>query len=135
MAILYHKQNEDVMGSEDLKNRTKAFALRIVALVAALPKTMVGDVVGKQILRSGTSVGANYRSASRARSKKEFLSKITVVEEEADETLFWLEILSESRILPPAKLREITREADEITAIFTTIGKETKRNLNNNAKG
>ena len=87
------------MTKEELKKRTKKFALRIIRLVEDLPKTLSGKVVGKQILRSGTSVAANYRSSCRARSSADFISKITIVEEECDETLFWLEIIEESEMI------------------------------------
>ncbi|MBI3270086.1 MAG: four helix bundle protein [Planctomycetes bacterium] len=102
---------------EELKARTKAFALRIVRLVTALPKHLVSAVIGKQILRSGTSVGANYRAACRARSRAEFASRIAVVEEEADETLYWLELLVESGQMKPARLTSLMKETGELVAI------------------
>src|SRR6476660_9625351 len=104
---------------QDLRKRTKAFALRVVGMFSALPKTTEAQVLGKQLLRSGTSIGANYRSAGRARSKAEFVSKIGVVLEESDETVFWLELLCESGILKPDLLQELLREANELTAIFS----------------
>jgi len=85
------------MRTEELKLRTKQFALRVIKLVEALPKNKIGDVLGKQILRSATSVAANYRAACRARSKADFISKIAIVEE-ADESFFWLELIAESRL-------------------------------------
>jgi len=80
-------------GNWDLKKRTKAFALRVIALVESLPRSRTANVIGNQLLRSGTSVGANYRSACRGRSPAEFVSKMGIVEEEADESLFWMELL------------------------------------------
>src|SRR2546430_16999035 len=100
---------------EELRNRTKRFALRIIRLFRSLPKSTEAQVLGKQLLRSGTSIGANYRSAGRARSKAEFVSKIGVVLEEADETVFWLELLCESEIVKPELLQELLREANERT--------------------
>ena len=103
---------------ELLKNRTKQFAIRIVKLFRALPKTEDGRVIGKQVLRSGTSVAANYRAVCRARSTAEFISKIGVVVEEADETVFWLELLVETEILTAKQLNNLLDEANELLAIF-----------------
>jgi four helix bundle protein len=86
------------MRTEELKLRTKQFALRVIKLVETLPKNKIGDGLGKQLRRSATSVDANYRAACRARSKADFISKIAIVEEEADESLFWLELIAESRL-------------------------------------
>jgi len=104
---------------EELRARTRDFAVRIVRLYRALPKTTEGQVLGKQVLRSGTSVAANYRAACRGRSKAEWLAKIGIVVEEADETVFWLEMLSDCEILPEARLKELKNEAHELIAIFT----------------
>jgi four helix bundle protein len=116
------------MRTEDLKLRTKQFALRVIKLVEILPKNKIGDVLGKQILRSATSVEANYRTACRARSKADFISKIAIVEEEADESLFWLELITESGLISAERLKDLTKEADELTAIFTATGKTAKQN-------
>jgi four helix bundle protein len=116
------------MRTEDLKLRTKEFALRVIKLVETLPKNKIGDVLGKQILRSATSVAANYRAACRARSKADFISKIAIVEEEADESLFWLELITESGLISAECLKDLTKEADELTAIFTATGKTAKQN-------
>ena len=94
--------------SEELKNRTKKFAIRIVKLFRSLPKTEEARVIGKQVLRSGTSVAANYRAVCRARSKAEFVAKIGGVVEEADETVFWLELLIETGILEAKLLNSLT---------------------------
>src|SRR5882762_10362586 len=112
----------------DLKRRTKAFALRILKLVDALPKTTAGRALASQIVRSGTSVAANYRAACRARSTADFIAKMGIVEEEADETLFWLELLEESGLVPAAKLTAIKREVDELIAITVASIKAARRN-------
>ncbi len=111
----------------DLKERTKKFALRIIKLVSSLPRTREADVIGGQVLKSGTSVGANYREATRARSKAEFRSKIGIVEQEADETLYWLELLEESEIISKSLISNLIKESDELVAIFTTIGRKSKQ--------
>ena len=112
---------------KDLKKRTKQFALRIIELVTTLPRSRETDIIGRQLLKSGTSVGANYREASRARSKAEFIAKIGIVEQEADETLYWLEILEESGIVSHSVIKDLLQEADELVAIFTTIGRRAKK--------
>ena len=105
---------------ELLRKRTKEFAIRIVRLSNGLPRTREADVIGRQVLRSGTSIGANYRAACRARSKPEFISKIGIVVEEADETVFWLELLIESDVVREKKLASLLHEARELTAIFAS---------------
>ncbi|HVS94814.1 MAG TPA: four helix bundle protein [Mucilaginibacter sp.] len=112
----------------DLKARTKNFALNIIKLVKSMPEDRIGRVLANQILRSGTSVGANYRSACKARSKADFISKITVVEEEADETSFWLELIMESETLNNDLTKMLHKESNELTAIFTSSGKTAKEN-------
>ena len=107
----------------DLKRRTKAFAL-----VDALPKTTAGRALASQIVRSGTSVAANYRAACRARSTADFIAKMGIVEEEADETLFWLELLEESELVTAAKLTAIKEEANELIAITVASIKTARRN-------
>jgi four helix bundle protein len=101
-----------------LRERTKAFAIRIVRLFRSLPRTDDARILGRQLLRSGTSVAANYRAAGRARSKAEFAARIGVVVEEADETVFWLELLVDTGIVPAAKMAELLKEANELVAIF-----------------
>ncbi len=115
-------------GEWDLRERTKAFALRIVGMFSALPKNTVAQVLGKQALRSGTSVGANYREAYRARSKPEFISKLGDCLKELDETAYWLQLLVESEIIPAARLAPLQDECNQLTAIFTTIAKKSKEN-------
>jgi four helix bundle protein len=117
----------------DLKRRTKAFALRILKLVDALPKTTAGRALASQIVRSGTSVAANYRAACRAKSPADFIAKMGIVEEEADETLFWLELLEESELVTAAKLTAIKQEANELIAITVTSIKTARRNRGSNS--
>jgi four helix bundle protein len=116
------------MTKDELKNRTKKFALEIIKLVDKLPNTTAGRTIGNQIIRSGTSVASNYRAACRGRSNADFISKITIVEEESDETLFWLEMIVESNLLPMEMVLALLKEADELTAIFTSSGKTAKQN-------
>ncbi len=113
----------------DLRDRTKQFALQIVQLVEALPSSQTTAVIGKQLLRSATAVGANYRSACRSRSRADFISKITVVEEEADETAYWLELLHELHVIDEHQFGLLWKEASELTAIFVTSSKTAKANL------
>ena len=101
-------------------------ALRIVKLFRSLPKTDDARILGKQLLRSGTSIGANYRAACRARSRAEFVAKLGIVLEEADETVFWLELMRDAGIFPETKLREIVQEAKELVAIFVASIKTAK---------
>jgi four helix bundle protein len=108
------------MDNIELKNRTKQFALRVIKLSEALPKNITGRNVSNQIMRSGTSVAANYRATLRARSDKEFISKLNIVLEECDETCFWLEIIIESNLIKKEKVEDLYNEADELTAIFVS---------------
>ncbi len=112
----------------DLRDRTKQFALRIIKMYSTLPKEPIAQVLGKQALRSGTSVGANYREAFRARSKPEFISKLGDCLKELDETSYWLELLVDSGVIPPAKMSALLDETNQLTAIFTTISKNAKAN-------
>jgi four helix bundle protein len=111
---------------QDLKPRTKAFALRIIRLYTKLPKHTVAQVLGKQVLRSGTSVGANYREASRGRSKKEFISKIGDSLKEVEETEYWLELLVEGGCVKAARMANLLDETRQLIAILTTIDKKAK---------
>jgi len=103
---------------EELRARTKQFAIRIVRLFRSLPKNDEARIVGKQVLRAGTSVAANYRAVCRARSRAEFISKMGVAVEEADETVFWLEILVETGIIPRVRMEKLLAEANELLAIL-----------------
>jgi four helix bundle protein len=111
------EQRGRLLPSRDIRERTKAFALAVLRLVQDLPRGRVVDVIGHQLLRSGTSVAANYRSARRARSRREFLAKLGIVEEEADESSFWLEVLEEARLVTSERVVELRREAGQLVAI------------------
>ncbi len=113
---------------EQLRERTKTFANRIIRLFRALPHTGEAEVIGKQLLRAGTAVGANYRAACRGRSRAEFASKLGIVAEEADESVYWLELMADNAIVPPKKLQDLLREAHELTAIFTAARRTTRNN-------
>jgi len=115
------------MNQDDMKKRTKEFAKRIIRLCRALPDNREGHLIGNQIFRSGTSVGANYRAACRARSTAEFISKLSIVEEEADETLFWLELIVEMDILDETKVKPLMQENNEIIAIIVSTIKTAKK--------
>jgi four helix bundle protein len=117
-----------VSSPEEIRDRTKKFAIRIVRLFRALPKTTEAQVMGKQLLRCGTSVAANYRAVCRARSTAEFIARIGIVAEEADESVLWLELLAETETLSVEELRDITREARELAAIFSASQKTAKGN-------
>ncbi|HCX89474.1 MAG: four helix bundle protein [Deltaproteobacteria bacterium CG12_big_fil_rev_8_21_14_0_65_43_10] len=114
------------MNSQELKDRTKRFALKVIQSVETLPKHQAGNVIGRQLLRSATSVGANYRAACRARSRADFISKMGIVEEEADETIYWLELLVESGLINKEAIEDLIKEANELTAIFTAACKSAK---------
>jgi four helix bundle protein len=118
----------------ELLTRTKAFALRILKLVDDLPRTTSGRAIGNQLVRSGTSVGANYRAACRSRSRAEFAAKLGVVAEEADETVYWLELLRDANLLSDGKLSDLFREANELTAMFTAGRRSSSRNQASNLK-
>ncbi len=106
----------------DLKQRTKEYALSVIRLCSTLPKSEVGRVIGRQLLRSGTSVGANTRAAFRGRSKKEFIAKLGIVIEEADESLYWLELLTEGEIISKdQRVSALMQETEELLAIFVSI--------------
>ena len=113
----------------DLRKRTKVFALRIIRLFAALPKAIAAQVLGKQILRSATSVGANYREAYRARSRAEFVSKAGECLRELEETAYWLELLAESQLLAPERIAALRQECHELTAIFVVILRKARASL------
>jgi len=115
------------MNSDELKKRTKAFALSVIRLVESLPRGRTVDVIGRQLLRSGTSVGANYRAACRAKSTADFISKMGTVEEEADESLYWMELLIEAEIVKLVQLEPLMKEADEILAITVSSIKTARR--------
>jgi len=113
--------------AEELKARTKALALRVMKLVDAMPRGMAGQVIARQLLRSATSVGANYRGACRAQSRADFSAKLSIVVEEADENLYWLELLEESGMIKPERLKDLVSEANELLAIVIASRKTAKR--------
>jgi four helix bundle protein len=114
-------------GNQDLRDRTKAFALRVIRVAEALPPGRTAEVIGRQLLRAATSVGANYRAARRARSTADFVSRLGTVEEEADESAYWLELLVESRLMKVAQLEPLMAECDEITAMIVASIVKSKR--------
>jgi four helix bundle protein len=115
------------MDSRDLERRTKHFALRVIRFVAAFPRGKVPDVIGYQLLKAGTSIGANYREANRAESRADFVHKIAVVEKEAAETQYWLELCEDAEVGDADERRWLLGESGELLAIFTTTGRTAKR--------
>lgn len=111
------------MTEQELKKRTKTFALRALKLIDSLPDTRSGRILANQLGRSGTAVGANYRAACRSRSAAEMISKLSVVEEEADESSFWMELVADHGLMPVDKLAPLLREADELTAVMVASRK------------
>jgi four helix bundle protein len=116
------------MKADDLKQRTFRFALRIIRLVQALPDNVIGRAIGNQLIRSGTSVGANYRSACKARSRAEFIARLGIAEEEADESTHWMELLIESKVMQAKRIRTLYQEATELVAILAASRKTATRN-------
>jgi len=113
--------------AQDLKERTRHFALRVIRLYLALPKKNEAQVIGKQMLRSGTAVGANYREGLRARSKFEYATKLNIGLMELEETLYWMELLEDAKILPARRLAALKDETGQLSAIFVTLIKQAKR--------
>jgi four helix bundle protein len=122
------------MDKHELLARTKAFALRSLKLVDHLPRTMSGRAIGNQFVRSATSIGANYRAACRSRSRAEFAAKLGIVAEEADESVYWLELVREARLLPDSKIGALLTEANELTAIFTSARRTSTKNQTSKIK-
>jgi four helix bundle protein len=114
--------------SYDLRARTKSFGLRVIRLVRALPRDVAADVMGRQLLRAATSVGANYRAACRARSPADFIAKMGIVEEEADESAFWIELLIEDGLLDPQRAQGLLNEANELLAITVASIRTARKN-------
>lgn len=114
----------------ELQDRTKQFALRVLKLLDAVPRTPAGRVISRQLVRAATSVGANYRSACRARSRAEFAAKLGIAVEEADESLYWLELMRDSELVSEDKLSFLLKEADELTAILVS-GRKSAVNTSN----
>jgi four helix bundle protein len=118
------------MTQEEMKTRTKQFALRVIRLVESLPKTKAGNILGNQLLRSGTSVGANYRAACRAKSNADFIHKLSIVEEESDESIYWMELLVEGNIVKENLLKNLMDEGDQILSIIVSSIKTVKEKRN-----
>lgn len=123
------------MNSEDLKKRLKVFALRIIKLSESLPNNNTGNTMGRQIIRSGTSPGANYRSACLGKSDKDFLNKLKMVEEELDETLYWLELITESGLVKANLLNDLMNENNELKMIIVSSILTMKKKIKSNKKG
>jgi four helix bundle protein len=115
------------MTRDEFKKRTKAFALRVIHLVDALPRSRAASIIGAQLLRAGTSVGANYRAACRARSSADFISKMGIVEEECDESIYWMELLIEAGIMKSNRLSSLLKEADEILSMVVASIRTSRR--------
>jgi len=123
------------MDEKTFKTRTKKLAVAIIQEIDKLPRTLAGDVIGKQLVRSGTSIGANYRAACRAKSTPDMINKLKIVEEESDETEYWLEILVEASLIPQAQISDIYKETDEILAMTVASLKTLRgRQSTNNRK-
>ena len=122
------------MDKAELLDRTKAFGLRVLTLIDHLPRTTSGRAIGNQLIRSGTSIGANYRAVCRSRSRAEFASKIGVVAEEADETVYWLQLIRDGDLLSTQQVAALLKEADELTAIFTAGRRTSTKNQTSNLK-
>ncbi len=120
--------------NDEFRDRTKKFALRIIKLYQSLPKSEEARIIGKQLLRSGTSIGANYRSATKGRSEKEFISKLSISNEEADETCYWIELLIESKIVGEVRLKELYNESVEISKILAVSRKTLLSKVNTSKK-
>ena len=116
-----------VASADEFRGRTKQFALRVIRLVESLPKNREADVMGRQLLRSATSVGANYRAACRARSPAEFCAKMGIVEEEADESVYWIELLIESQQVREDLVKDLLNEANEIVAMVVASIRTTRK--------
>ena len=123
------------MNTDELKKRTKGIGLSIIKLIDMIPNTVAGRAIANQLIRSATSVGANYRAACRAKSKPDFINKLKIVEEEADETLYWVELIEESKLITNQNLSELKKEINEIIAIVVSSIKTTKEKLNQQSKG
>lgn len=117
-----------VRNNENLKNRTKKFAIEIIRLAESLPRGRIADIIGRQLVRSGTSVGANYRASCRAKSSADFISKMSIVEEEADETIYWLELLVDSGAVKSNETELLMNEANELLAITVSSIRTAKSN-------
>ena len=114
------------MNKAELEQRTKEFSLQLIRFLESLPKNYLGEIMGKQLLKSGTSIGANYREANRAESKADFVHKLAIAEKEASETVYWLELMTEAGIGSRQEVARLLRETKELLAIFTAAGRTSK---------
>jgi four helix bundle protein len=128
-SFFFDQAEKPVMEKEDLMNRTEQFSLRIMKLVESLPPGKATAIIAGQLLRSATSIGANYRAARRAKSKRDFVNKLKIAEEETDESIYWLSLVQKSGTIDPMKLHDLVREANELLAIFVASIKTAKLNL------
>ena len=124
----------DTVNEQEFKDRTKQLALRVIKLVVALPRGLVAEVIGRQLLRSATSVGANYRAACRGRSSADVISKLGIVEEEADETIYWMELLVEAEVVSQKRLANLMSETNEILAMTVASIKTLRSRVRRNPK-
>ena len=122
------------MNEQEFKDRTKQLALRVIKLVVALPRGLMAEVIGRQLLRSATSVGANYRAACRGRSSADVISKLDIVEEEADETIYWMELLVEAEVVSQKRLANLMSETNEILAMTVASIKTLRSRVRRNPK-
>lgn len=121
------------MTADEFKRRTKAYAIRVIRLVESLPKGGTAFVIGRQLIRAGTSVGANYRAACRAKSRADFISKMTIVEEECDESLHWMELLVETNLVKASLIESLVKEGDELLAMTVASARSARANLNSHS--
>ena len=122
------------MDENELKQRTKQFALRVIKLTSALPNNFIARAIGSQLVRAGTSVGANYRAVCRARSQAEFIAKLGIVEEEADESGYWMELIIEAKLMNSSLIKPLLHEASEITAIISASRRTAKRTISSHSQ-
>jgi four helix bundle protein len=130
LGFLFFVFGEKLMTQEEMKERTRQFALRIIKLVQSLPPNLVTEIIGKQLLRSGTSVGANYRASCRAKSTADFINKLSIVEEEADESVYWMELLIEGDVVKENLLKNLMDEGNQILSIIVSAIKTSKEKRN-----
>jgi len=128
MQIADCGMEQRLVTTNDMKQRTRQFALRVIRLTEALPKRRLADILGRQLLRSGTSVGANYRSACRARSRADFIAKMGIVEEELDESLYWMDLILEESLVSRRRLGPLMKEADELLSMTVASIKTARSN-------
>jgi four helix bundle protein len=127
---LIGNKNQMVMNKQILTERLKEFGLRVIRMVDKLPESRISNVITNQILRSSTSICANYRAACRSKSRKDFINKLKIAEEETDETLYWLELIEDAKLITPEKIINLKKESEELLSIFVSSLKTAKQNIN-----